>query len=68
MAFHPTRETTRNEETMKIESLHRKIAKSAMHPKCPQAVKEAVQRISNRHATRQLHGNMANHSYKMGAE
>ena len=33
---------------MKIESLHRKIAKSALHPKCPQAVKEAVQRIASR--------------------
>lgn len=53
---------------MKIESLHRKIAKSALHPKCPQAVKEAVQRIGTRHVRRKLHGNMANHSYKMGAE
>ena len=33
---------------MQIESLHRKIAKSALHPKCPQAVKEAVQRIASR--------------------
>lgn len=33
---------------MKIESLHRKIAKSARHRKCPQAVKEAVQRIQDR--------------------
>ena len=38
---------------MKIESLHRKIAKSALHPKCPQAVKEAVQRIA-RHNARTL--------------
>lgn len=33
---------------MKIESLHRKIAKSALHPKCPKAVKKAVQRIARR--------------------
>ena len=33
---------------MQIESLHREIAKSAMHPKCPQAVKAAVQRIASR--------------------
>ena len=33
---------------MKIESLHRKIVKSTLHPKCPQAVKEAVQRIASR--------------------
>lgn len=33
---------------MKIESPHRKLAKSAMHPKCPQAVKEAVQCIASR--------------------
>lgn len=33
---------------MQIESLHRKIVKSAMHPKCPQAVKKAVQRIASR--------------------
>ena len=33
---------------MKIESLHRKITKSARDPKCPQAVKEAVQRIASR--------------------
>ena len=39
---------------MQIESLHRKIAKSALHPKCPQAVKEAVQRIARRNAKRTL--------------
>ena len=33
---------------MKIEALHRKITKSARDPKCPQAVKEAVQRIASR--------------------
>lgn len=32
---------------MKIEALHRKITKSARDPKCPQAVKEAVQRIAS---------------------
>lgn len=52
---------------MKIESLHRKIAKSARHPKCPQAVKEAVQRIGTRHVLRKLHGNMVNPYYKMWA-
>ena len=51
---------------MKIEALHRKIAKSALHPKCPTAVKEAVQRIGTRHVRRKLHGNMANHTVKMG--
>ena len=39
---------------MKIESLHRKIAKSALHPKCPQAVKEAVQRIQDREHKRRF--------------
>ena len=33
---------------MKIEALHRKITKSARDPKCPQAVKEAVQRVQDR--------------------
>jgi len=39
----------------------------ARHPKCPQAVKEAVQRIGTRCVRRKLHGNMANHNYKMWA-
>lgn len=51
---------------MKIESIHRKIAKSAMHPKCPQAVKEAAQRIGTRHATRKLHGTITVPKLNMG--
>lgn len=46
---------------MKIEAPHRKIAKSARHPKCPQAVKEAVQRIASRPMFR-YHGESEEHA------